>query len=128
MTRKFHFAELHICSSIRYEYTLFGNYFLKCYIIIRILISFNCFSEYTLYIASSFINVRILTVWYFDNVGLKSVFIFFAAVTESCINTTMYKTTVIQNARRETTTIWQDNTESRYWLWQIACLGASLSL
>ena len=41
-----HFAELHIGSIIRYENTLFGNYFLKCYIIKRILISFNCFSEY----------------------------------------------------------------------------------
>ena len=27
-----HFAELHIGSSIKYENTLFGNYFLKCYI------------------------------------------------------------------------------------------------
>ena len=28
-----HFAELHIGSSIRYENILFGNHFLKCYII-----------------------------------------------------------------------------------------------
>ena len=41
-----HFSELHIGSSIRYENPLFGNYFLKCYIVKRILISFNCFSEY----------------------------------------------------------------------------------
>ena len=41
-----HFAELHIDSSIRYENTLFGNNFLKFYIVKRILISFNCFSEY----------------------------------------------------------------------------------
>ena len=40
------FAELHIGSSIRYEKTLLGNYFLKCYIVKRILVSFNCFSEY----------------------------------------------------------------------------------
>ena len=41
-----HFAELHIGSSIRYENILFGNYFLKYYIVKIILISFNCFSEY----------------------------------------------------------------------------------
>ena len=37
-----------IGSSIRYENTLFGNYFLKCYIVKIIFISFNCFSEYRL--------------------------------------------------------------------------------
>ena len=41
-----HVAELHIGSFIRYEHSLFGNYFLKCYIVKRILISFICFSEY----------------------------------------------------------------------------------
>ena len=41
-----HFAEWHIGSSIRYETTSFGNIFFKCYIVKRILISFNCFSEY----------------------------------------------------------------------------------
>ena len=41
-----HFAEMHIGSAIRNENTLFGNYFLKCFIVKRILISFNCFSEY----------------------------------------------------------------------------------
>ena len=48
MTRKFnfYFAELHIGISIRYENILFGNYFLNFYIVKRILISFNCFSEY----------------------------------------------------------------------------------
>ena len=40
-----YFAELHIGSSIRYENILVGIYFLKCYIVKRILISFNCFSE-----------------------------------------------------------------------------------
>ena len=39
----FHFVELHIGSSIRYETTLFGNYFLKYYKVKRILMSFNCF-------------------------------------------------------------------------------------
>ena len=42
-----HFAELNIGSSIRYKYTLVGNYFLKGNKIKRILISFNCFSLYT---------------------------------------------------------------------------------
>ena len=42
-----HSAELHIGSSIRYENTLYGNYFLNCYIVKIILISFNCFSEYS---------------------------------------------------------------------------------
>ena len=37
---------MHIGSSIRYENALYGNYFLKYYIVKRILISFNCFSEY----------------------------------------------------------------------------------
>ena len=40
---------LHIGSSIRYENVLNGNYFLICYIVKRILISFDCFSEYTLH-------------------------------------------------------------------------------
>ena len=39
---------LHISISIRYKITLFGNNFLKCNIVKRILISFNCFSEYSL--------------------------------------------------------------------------------
>ena len=41
-----HSSELHIGSSIRYENALHGNYFLNCYIVKIILISFNCFSEY----------------------------------------------------------------------------------
>ena len=36
-----YFAELHTSNSIRYENTLFGNYFLKCHIVKRILISFT---------------------------------------------------------------------------------------
>ena len=45
----FIFSELHIgsCTCIRYENTLFGNCVLKCYIVKIILLSFNCFSEYT---------------------------------------------------------------------------------
>ena len=43
-----HSAELHIGSSIIYENALYGIYFLNWYIVKRMLISFNCFSEYTL--------------------------------------------------------------------------------
>ena len=43
-----HSAELHIGSSVRYENALYRNYFLNCYIVKIILISFNCFSEYSL--------------------------------------------------------------------------------
>ena len=39
-------AGLQIGSSIGYEKALYGNYFLNCYIVKIILISFNCFSEY----------------------------------------------------------------------------------
>ena len=41
-----HFREFHNDSSIRYKITLFENYIHKCYIVKRIIISFNCFSEY----------------------------------------------------------------------------------
>ena len=43
-----HFAELHIGSSIRHENTLYKKCFFKSYIVKRDLISFNCFSEYTI--------------------------------------------------------------------------------
>ena len=49
MTRKLRFAELHIGGSIRYKYTLVGNYFLKCNKIKRIIISFNLFSYYNVF-------------------------------------------------------------------------------
>ena len=42
-----HFSEFHSDSSIRYKITLFENYIHKCYIVKIILISFNCFSEYS---------------------------------------------------------------------------------
>ena len=44
-----HSTELHIGSFITYENALYGNYFLNCYIVKRILISFNCFSEYIMH-------------------------------------------------------------------------------
>ena len=50
-----HSADLHISSSIRYENALYGNYFLHYYIVKRILISFNCFSEY---IMSRLVNLK----------------------------------------------------------------------
>ena len=49
MARKFilHFAELYILVVLSVnKIILFGNYFLKCYIVKRVLISFNRFSEY----------------------------------------------------------------------------------
>ena len=50
MTRKFHFAELHIGSPTRYKHTSVGNHFVKWKKFKRILISFNCFSSiYKLY-------------------------------------------------------------------------------
>ena len=36
-------SEFHIGSSIRYKNALYGNYFLNCYMVKRILISFNVF-------------------------------------------------------------------------------------
>ena len=50
MTREFHFfhfAELHSDNSINDRNNLFENYIPKCYKVKRILISFNCFSEYS---------------------------------------------------------------------------------
>ena len=50
MTREFQFAfgEMHSDNSINDKNNLFENYIPKCYTVKRILISFNCFSEYTL--------------------------------------------------------------------------------
>ena len=42
-----HFGELHSDNSINDKNNLFENYIPKCYKVKRILISFNCFSEYT---------------------------------------------------------------------------------
>ena len=47
MNFNLHFGELHCDSSINDKNTLFENYIPKCYKVKRILISFNCFSEYT---------------------------------------------------------------------------------
>ena len=49
MNFKFHFGELHSNNSINDKNNLFENYIPKCYKVKRILISFNCFSEYTYY-------------------------------------------------------------------------------
>ena len=42
-----HFGELHSDNSINDKNNLFENYIPKCYKVKRILISLNCFSEYT---------------------------------------------------------------------------------
>ena len=46
MNFNLHFDEFHSVNSINDKNNLFENYNLKCYKIKRILISFNCFSEY----------------------------------------------------------------------------------
>ena len=48
MNFNLHFGELHSDNSINDKNNLFENYIPKCYKVKRILISFNCFSEYTL--------------------------------------------------------------------------------
>ena len=42
-----HFGELHSDSSTNEKNNLLENYIPKCYKVKRILISFNCFSEYS---------------------------------------------------------------------------------
>ena len=46
MNFNLHFGELHSDNSINDKNNLFEYYILKCYKVKRILISFNCFSEY----------------------------------------------------------------------------------
>ena len=46
MNFNLHFGELHSDDSINDKNNLFENYIPKCYKVKRILISFNCFSEY----------------------------------------------------------------------------------
>ena len=48
MNFNLHFGELHGDNSINDKNNLFENYIPKCYTVKRILISFNCFSEYIL--------------------------------------------------------------------------------
>ena len=48
MNFNLHFGELHSDNSINDKNNLFENYIPKCYKVKRILISFNCFSEYIL--------------------------------------------------------------------------------
>ena len=67
-----HFCELHSDNSINDKNNLFENYIPKCYIVKRILISFNCFSEYSYIINQdhlmNFINVYMMLE---IHVGLK---------------------------------------------------------
>ena len=46
MNFNLYFGELHSDNSINDKNNLFENYIPKCYKVKRILISFNCFSEY----------------------------------------------------------------------------------
>ena len=48
MNFNLYFGELHSDNSINDKNNLFENYIPKCYKVKRILISFNCFSEYIL--------------------------------------------------------------------------------
>ena len=48
MNFNLHFGELHSNNSINDKNNLFENYIPECYKVKRILISFNCFSEYSL--------------------------------------------------------------------------------
>ena len=48
MNFNLHFGELHSHNSINDKNNLFENSIPKCYKVKRILISFNCFSEYSL--------------------------------------------------------------------------------
>ena len=48
MNFNLHFGELHSDNSINDKNNLFQKYIPKCYIVKRILISLNCFSEYIL--------------------------------------------------------------------------------
>ena len=49
MNFNLHFGELHSDNSINDKNNLFENYIPKCYTVKIILISFNCFSEYSLW-------------------------------------------------------------------------------
>ena len=52
-----HFAEMQFSSYIKNKKTLFGNYDLKCNIVERILISFNCFSRVYYCFFSGFLDL-----------------------------------------------------------------------
>ena len=49
MNFNLHFGELHSDNSINDKNNLFENYIPKCYKVKRILIFFNCFSEYIIF-------------------------------------------------------------------------------
>ena len=67
MNFNLHFDELHSDNFINDKNNLFENYIPKCYKVKRILISFNCFSEY-IFVKFSMIwinNVYVLIVVFF---------------------------------------------------------------
>ena len=63
MNFNLHFGELHSDNSINDKNNLFENYIPKCYKVKRILISFNCFSEY-IYHANKYLNAN--NCWHFN--------------------------------------------------------------
>ena len=68
MNFNLHCGELHSDSSINDKNNLFESYIPKCYKVKRILISFNCFSEYSYIIAvvdcQKTANSRLTFPWY----------------------------------------------------------------
>ena len=58
MNFKLHFGELHSDNSINDKNNMFENYIPKCDKVKRILISFNCFSEYINRRAQNIANTR----------------------------------------------------------------------
>ena len=60
MNFNLHFGELHTHNSIKDKKNLFENYNPKCYKVKRILIYFNCFSEYiTVEKVDAFLELKI---------------------------------------------------------------------
>ena len=62
MNFNLHFGELHSDNSINDKYNLFESYIPKCYKVKTILISFSCFSEYSIKLRSFLIPVWSLTL------------------------------------------------------------------
>ena len=52
MNFNLHFGELHSINSINDKNNLFENYNPKCHKVKRILISFNCLSEYSMFLSA----------------------------------------------------------------------------
>ena len=63
MNFNLHFGELHSDNSINDKNNFFENYIPKCYKVKRILISFNCFSEYIMVDVPVFVVGPEIVVW-----------------------------------------------------------------